>query len=117
LTPLKLFLQTCIECPELAKKTRELTLFNDRGIRYEWPDLGRDETFMRLSALVGGHNGEIEPELCYKPLAIHLLARLPNLQHLRLTAQIESPRALLKQMHEMRSADPSFLAKLKTFQL
>ena len=101
----------------LANKTRELILFNDRGIRYEWPDLGRDDTFMRLSTLIGGHDGEIEPELCYKPLALYVLARVPNVQHIHLEAQIEPPRALLKHMHEKRDADTSFLAKLKTFHL
>lgn len=117
LRTLKLFLTTSIERPELAKKTRELILFNDRGIRYKWPDLGRDDTFMRLSALIGGHDGEIEPELCYKPLALYVFARLPNLQHVHLKAQVEHPHALLKQMHEMRAADTSFLAELKTFHL
>jgi hypothetical protein len=117
LKTLKLFLKTSIECPELAKKTRELILFNDRGIRYEWPNLGCDDTFMRLSALIGGQDGDIEPELCYKPLALYVLARVPNVHHVHLEAQIEHPRALLKHMHEKRDGDTSFLAKLKTFHL
>ena len=116
LRPLKLFLRTLLERPLLAKKTQELALFNDRRVPYEWPALGQDAVFMELSALIGGHPGEIEPELCYYPLAVYVLAKLPNLQHLHFTAQIEPPRFLVHRLHEMR-ADPSFLSKLKTFHL
>lgn len=113
---LKLFLRTVIECPSLAQKTKELALFNDHGVRYDWPALEHDAVFMELSALIGGHSFEIEPELCYYPLAVQILARLPNLRHLHLTTQIEAPRSLMQRMHEMQ-ADLSILSKLKTFHL
>ncbi|KAH9882990.1 hypothetical protein J1614_000356 [Plenodomus biglobosus] len=113
---LKLFLRTLIECPSLAQKIKELALLNDRGVRYEWPALKHDAVFMELSALIGGHPSEIEPELCYYPLAVQVLARLPNLQHLHFTAQIEAPRSLMHRLYEMQ-ADLSILSKLKTFHL
>jgi hypothetical protein len=114
LRALKTFLKVLIMRPSLAKRTQELVIYNDRGVPYEWPALGQNADFMELSALVGGHPGEIEPELCYYPLVVEVLIRLPNLQHLHLTTQIEPPRALLKRMHQLR-AEPSFLSKLKTF--
>lgn len=116
LVHLKLFLRTLTEHPLLAQKTKELALYNDRGVRYEWPALEHDAIFMELSALIGGHASEIEPDLCYYPLAVQVLARLPNLQHLQFTAQIEAPRCLMHRIHEMR-ADSSILSKLKTFHL
>ncbi|KAF2182371.1 hypothetical protein K469DRAFT_636697 [Zopfia rhizophila CBS 207.26] len=76
LKPLKIFLRTLMERPSLTKATQELALINDRGIRYE----------------------------------------LPNLQHLRFTAQIEQPRALLQSVHQLQT-DSSILPKLKTFHL
>lgn len=116
LGPLKKFLRTVIERPSLAGETQQLALFNDRGVRYEWPSLGNDVIFMELSALIGGHSAEIEPELCYYPLALEVLARLPNLQHLFLTAQIEHPHSLLQRVHNLQ-AELSVLSKLKTFHL
>jgi len=116
LVHLKLFLRTLIEFPSLAQKTKELALFNDRTVRYEWPALKHDAVFMKLSALIGGHPSEIEPELCYHPLAVQVLARLPNLQHLHFTAQIEAPRSLMHRIYEMQ-ADLSILSKLNTFHL
>lgn len=113
---LKLFLRTLIQRPPLAQITKELTLCNDRGIRYEWPALGDDAVFMTLSTLIGGCPAEIEPELWYYPLAVQVLARLPNLQHLHFTAQIEAPRALMHRIHELQAASPIF-SKLKTFHL
>jgi hypothetical protein len=113
---LKLFLRTLLEHPSLAQHTKELALFNDRGVRYEWPAFEQDTTFMELLALIGGHTSEIEPDLCYHPLAAQVLARLPNLQHLQFTAQIEAPRSLMHRIHEMQ-ADFSILSKLKTFHL
>ncbi|XPS81707.1 hypothetical protein M3J09_013635 [Ascochyta lentis] len=114
LNRMKLFLRTIIECPSLARETEELALTNDRGVRYEWPGLQHDAAFMELSALIGRNQGEIEPELCYCPLAAFVLARLPKLQHLHFTAQIEQPRALLRHMHEME-ADSGCLGSLKSF--
>lgn len=116
LVHLKLFPRTLIECPSLAQITKELALFNDRGVHYEWPALQHDAVFMELSALTGGHPSEIEPELCYYPLAVQVLARLSNLQHLHFTAQIEAPRSLMHHIHEMQ-ATLSILSKLKTFHL
>jgi hypothetical protein len=116
LRSLKTFLKVCLNRPSLAKRTQELALFNDRRVSYEWPALGHDTDFMELSSLIGGHPGEIEPELCYHPLAVEVLTRLPNLQHLHLTAQIEPPRALLKRMHQLR-AESFFFSKLTTFHL
>lgn len=116
LVTIKLFLRTVTERPSLAQQTRKLALFNDRGVRYEWPALAQDAIFMELSTLIGGYMSEIEPELCYCPLAVHVLARLPNLEHLHLTAQIEAPRSLMHCIHQMQ-ADLSILSKLKTFHL
>lgn len=116
LAPLKLFLRTLLEHPSLARKTQDLTLSNDLGVRYEWPTLGHDAVFMEISALIGGFSGEIEPELCYYPFAVHILARLPNLQHLHLTAKIEAPSSLVQRLHEMRK-NTAFLSRLKTFDL
>lgn len=113
---LKLFLWTLIECPSLAQKTKEFALYNDRGLRYEWPALEQDAVFMELSALIGGHSSEIEPELFYYPLAVQVLARLPNLQHIHFTAQIEAPRALMHRIYEMQ-VDLLIFSKLKTFHL
>ena len=81
-----------------------------------WPALGQDAVFMILSALIGGHPSEIEPELCYYPLAVQVLARLPNLQHLHFTAQIEAPRSLMQRIHVMQ-VEFSILSKLKTIHL
>jgi hypothetical protein len=113
---LKLFLRTLLEHPSLAQQTKELALFNDRGVRYEWPALEQDTISMELLALIGGHTSEIEPDLCYHPLAVQVLVRLPNLQHLQFTAQIEAPRSLLHRIYEMQ-AGFSILSKLKTFHL
>ncbi|EMD97553.1 hypothetical protein COCC4DRAFT_148009 [Bipolaris maydis ATCC 48331] len=44
------------------------------------------------------------------------LPRLPNLQHIHFTAQIEAPRALMHHIYEMQ-IDRSILSKLKTFHL
>lgn len=71
---------------------------------------------MELSALIGVHPSEIEPELCYYPLAVQVLARLPNLQHIHFTAQIEAPRALMDRIYEMQNGR-SILSMLKTFHL
>jgi hypothetical protein len=116
LAHLKLFLRTLIQCPSLAKKTKELALINDFPVCYEWPALEHDVVFMELSALIGGHNFGIVPELCYYPLDVQVLARLPNLEHFHYTAQIEAPRSLMHCMHEMQ-ANFSILSKLKTFHL
>lgn len=116
LVHLKLFLRTLTEHPLLAQKTKELALFNDRVMHYEWPALEHDAIFMGISALIGGHASEIEPDLCYYPLAVQVLARLPNLQHLHFTAQIEAPRSLMHRIHEIQ-ADLSTLSNLKTFHL
>jgi hypothetical protein len=116
LKPLKIFLQTLLERPSLAKSTQKLALINDRGIRYEWPVLQNDPYFMGLSSLIGSRSSEIEPDLCYYPLASEVLARLPNLQHLRFTAEIEPPRSLLERIHQLQ-AETSILSKLKTFHL
>jgi hypothetical protein len=113
---LKLFLRTLLEHPSLAQHTKELALFNDRGVRYEWPAFKQDTIFMELLVLMGGHTSEIEPDLCYYPLAAQVLARLPNLQHLHFTAQIEAPRSLMHRIYEMQ-ADFSILSKLETFHL
>jgi hypothetical protein len=116
LKSLKCFIQTILQRPELAKATQELALLNDRGIRYEWPALQDDPYFMEISSLVCGHPREIEPELCYGPLAVEALARLPNLRHIRFTAEIEPPRALLERVHRLQS-ESGILSKLKTFHL
>jgi hypothetical protein len=116
LKPLKVFLRTLLERPSLTKSTRKLALINDRGIRYEWPGLQHDSYFIGLSSLIGGHSFEIEPDLCYYPLAAEVLARLPNLQHIRFTAEIEPPRSLLERVHQLQ-AETSILSKLKTFHL
>ena len=116
LANLKLFLWTLLDYPSSAQKTKELALFNDRRFRYVWPALGQDAVFMNLSAFIGGHPSEIEPELSYYPLAVQVLARLPNLQHLHSTAQIEAPRSLMQRIHEMQ-VEFSILSKLKTFHL
>jgi hypothetical protein len=113
---MKCFLRTILQHPELAKETQTLALTNDRGIRYEWPFLQQDPFFMDLSFLIHGHAGEIEPELCYCPLAAEVLTRLPNLQHIHFTAEIEPPRALLERVHQLQS-ETSILSKLKTFHL
>jgi hypothetical protein len=116
LKPLKIFLRTILAHPSLAKETQKLALTNDRGIRYEWPALQKDPYFMDLSCSIGGHSSEIEPDLCYYPLAVEVLTRLPNLQHIRITAEIESPHSLLERMHEVQ-AQTSIFSKLKTFHL
>ncbi|KAI8938077.1 hypothetical protein NX059_005748 [Plenodomus lindquistii] len=116
LGPLKLFLRTLIQHPSLAKNTRELALINDLGVRYDWPALEHDTVFMDIAALIFGQPLELEPEFCYHPFAIQVLARLPNLEHIHFTAQIEQPRALLRRIHELRVKAP-FLPKLRTFHL
>ncbi|KAF2831237.1 hypothetical protein CC86DRAFT_463177 [Ophiobolus disseminans] len=116
LKPLKSFLKTLLGRPELGEAAQELALTNDRAIRYEWPALQHDPYFMDISEAVGGHPHEIEPELCYHPLAVEVLARLPNLRSLRFTANIEAPRSLLQYTHQLQ-ADSNILSKLKTFQL
>jgi hypothetical protein len=113
LAPLELFTRTCMECPELAKKTRQLSLFHGRPIPNEGFGLARDATSVRVSEFVAGQDDDIEME----PLALHLLAKLPNLEHLRLEVENSPPRGLLKGMHGIRKSDDSFLAKLKTFHL
>jgi len=116
---MKSFLSTLLRRPSLAKATQELYLINDLGVRYEWPALGNDTQFMEISSFVGGHPSEIEPNLCYYPLAVEVLARLPNLRHLHLTAQIEHPHALFHRLHELQSlqADTSILRNLRTIHL
>jgi hypothetical protein len=116
LKPLKIFLRTMLEHPELSKATEELALINDRAIRYEWPALQDDSDFMDLSARIGGYPSEVDPELCHRPLAVEVLARLPNLQHLHFTANIEAPRSLLQHIHRLQE-ESSILSKLKTFHL
>jgi hypothetical protein len=116
LKPLKSFLRTILERPSLAKETQSLSLINDRGIRYEWPGLRYDPYFMDLSSLIGGHPSEIEPNLCYRPLAVEILARLPNLQHIRFTAEVAPPRSLLEHIRNLQDQGPT-LSKLKTFHL
>jgi hypothetical protein len=116
LKSLKVFLKTILAHPSLAKETQTLALINDRGIRYEWPALQKDPHFIDLSSSIGGHPSEIEPDLCYYPLAVEVLTRLPNLQHIRFTAEIESPHSLLERMHELQ-AQTSVFSKLKTFHL
>jgi hypothetical protein len=116
LKSLKVFLKTILAHPSLAKETQTLALINDRGIRYEWPALQKDPQFIDLSSSIGGHPSEIEPDLCYYPLAVEVLTRLPNLQHIRFAAEIESPHSLLERMHELQ-AQTSVFSKLKTFHL
>jgi hypothetical protein len=43
----------------------------------------------KVSGLIGGHVGEIEPDLLFYPLAFEVLSRLPNLLHWTFTAQIQ----------------------------
>jgi len=116
LRSLEIFLRTLLERPDLTKATRELAVINDLGIPYEWPALQHDPYVMDLSFLISGHPNEIEPELCYRPLAMEVLSRLPNLQHLQVTAEIEPPYSLLQHMHQLQ-ADSSILSKLKMFHL
>lgn len=116
LKQLKIFLLSILQYPDLAEAPRELALNNDFGIGYEWPALQQDPYFMDLSASVVGHPNEIDPELCYRPLAIEALSRLPNLEHLHFTADIEPPYSLLQNMHRSQAED-SILSKLKTFHL
>jgi hypothetical protein len=113
LTPLELFIRTCMECPELAKKTRQLSLFHGRSIPNEGFGLARDAIAVRVSRLIADQDDGIVPE----SLALHLLTRLPNLEHLRLEVESSPPRGLLKGMHAVRKSDDAFLARLKTLHL
>lgn len=117
LKSLKSFLWTVLTRPSLARQTQTLALTNDRAIRYDWPRLEHDEVFINLSVLIRGQPLEIDPDFCYHPLAVQILAQLPNLRHFEFTAQIEHPRALLQRMHSLRTEDAFFLSNLKTFHL
>ncbi|KAF2635128.1 hypothetical protein P280DRAFT_474044 [Massarina eburnea CBS 473.64] len=116
LRPLKIFLKTLLQRPALAKVNRELDIVNDRELGHDRPALREDECFMEISALIGGYSSEINPDLCFFPLAVEVLARLPNLQHLRLTCEIAHPGYLLGQLHHLR-ASGTILSELKTFRL
>jgi len=114
---LEIFLRTCVERRDLAKKTRALTLHYKRPFLHNGPGLVRDATFERVSALLAGQNLDSERSMLYQSLVLYTLACLPNLGHLRMDTHNLPPRGLLQGMHAMRASDNSFLAKLETFHL
>lgn len=115
--PLELFLRTCVECPDLGKKTRALTIHYHRPIPHNGPELVRDATFESISALLAGQNPDSERNMLYQSLVLYTLACLLNLGHLRMDTHNLPPRGLLQGMHAMRASDDAFLAKLQTFHL
>lgn len=117
LRPMKSFLKTLVEHPALGEATQELSVIDARLLLYEYPARPDHNCCPELSHLLPKGVAEVvELEIFFHPLAIALLARLPNLRHLRYTAKVSPPTALLDHMHQLR-INSSILSKLKTFHL
>ena len=116
LRPSKNFFRTILEHPSLAQKVHEFTLRNDLLASFRPPNVGKDAIVVEISRVLHGLGLEMEPEFCRYPLATEILARLPTLKYLEITARGEQPSGFLKRLHQLQ-ASRSILAKLKTFHL
>jgi hypothetical protein len=120
LQSLKCFLRTILQYPELAKKTQRLALADNRGIRYKGPALHWHTPFLDSSPVIEGETlevaPEVDPELYHGSLAVEVLGKLPNLQHICFTAEVKPPKEMLECIHQMQK-DDSILSKLKSFHL
>lgn len=115
LSSLRSLRRTLIQQPSLADKTTKLALFHNAGVNDEWDDISQNAILRELPTSIN-YLFEKKSDLCYYGLAVDVLARLPNLQHLRFTAATDSPWLLLERLREVRR-DAAILSELETFHL
>lgn len=116
LRPSKHLFRTLLEHPSLAQKVHEFTLRNDLLAGFRPPNIGKDAIVTEISRVLRDLGLEMETDFCRYPLATDILARLPNLKHLEITARVEQPRAFVRRLHQLQTSR-SILANLKSFYL
>ncbi|KAF1960131.1 hypothetical protein CC80DRAFT_590444 [Byssothecium circinans] len=114
------FFRTILGRPTLAKTTRELALVNDKSLFVRTHTLDRwnlpleDKCSIEVGTLRESFDAGKNPSLCFYPLAVEILARLENLQHIRFTDNIGRPNNLMQRVHRLQS-EALILSRLKTF--
>lgn len=109
----KAFLRTILRNEGLARCVRKVGVVGEGRVGFDWQAIKGDLCFMEVLRLMGreGKEGEgeevgvgveIEPDVCYYPLVVEVLRRLPELEEVEITAEVEQPRGLLGRMHEVQ---------------
>lgn len=113
LRPLRRFLRTILQRPDLARSVKSLYL--------QTPDQVKDDNALDLSVLRTALL--LTPDMCagrpipqFNILALAILSRLHNLECLTLTARLQHPRNFIRSVHRLRSRTPA-LPKMKSFHL
>ncbi|CAI6336699.1 unnamed protein product [Periconia digitata] len=117
LRSLKSYMRTILQRPTLARYTRHLKIYDAVALRYIWSAMLEEDCSLEISALIGGHPGQVESKFIHDSYALEVLKRLPNLEHLYFVAEMQPLDKLMKMLVSEMHSQPSVLSRIKTFTL